>query len=142
MDRFFKKVNKTENCWLWLGAIARGYGVYSVKSKPVKAHRFLWEKVNGPIPYGLVLDHLCRVRSCVNPEHLRIATQRENILCGTGKSAKNAIKTHCSKGHEFTSQNTFRPPGRPNTRQCKVCSRESTKAWKENLRTQAVSAGP
>ena len=76
-ERFWNKVNKTEGCWLWTAALSHGYGRFG---KGGAAHRLAWEDRNGPIPEGLVLDHLCRVPRCVNPEHLEPVTHRENTL--------------------------------------------------------------
>jgi hypothetical protein len=87
-ERFWAKVDKTEGCWLWKAAISggrrgakeRGYGYFGITSKNiVRAHRWSYEQAYGPIPRGLVLDHLCRVARCVRPEHLRAVTQAENI---------------------------------------------------------------
>lgn len=82
--RFWAKVDKTETCWLWTAAIRRrsGYGVFSHQARTMLAHRFAYELLVGPIPDGLVIDHLCRVRHCVNPDHLEPVTQRENLRRG------------------------------------------------------------
>lgn len=85
-------------CWLWKGATACGYGYF--RHRP--AHRFAYELYRGPIPEGLQLDHLCRVRSCVNPSHLEAVTQGVNLHRGETIAARNAAKTHCPKGHEYT----------------------------------------
>ena len=81
-ERFWAKVKKTDGCWLWTGwKNDRGYGNFEVDStRTVKAHRFAYEVLVGPIPDGLTLDHLCRNPSCVNPEHLEPVTLRENIM--------------------------------------------------------------
>jgi hypothetical protein len=112
-------VKKTSSCWIWTGNIKKdGYGQKMLNGKTFKAHRVVWECVNGPIPKGLQLDHLCRVRHCVNPSHLEPVTQKENILRGISPSAIHAKKTHCINGHEFTAENTYRFKNR---RQCKAC---------------------
>ncbi|TDD77726.1 HNH endonuclease [Actinomadura rubrisoli] len=90
--------------------------------KNVVVHRFVYESLVGPIPEGLVLDHLCRVRACCNPAHLEPVTDRVNILRGASITAANARKTHCDHGHEFTSQNTYRHRGR---RLCRACNRDA-----------------
>lgn len=80
-ERFWSKVNKTETCWLWTAALDRhGYGVFGVAKGrgSARAHRVAYELVNGPIPGSLPLDHLCRVRACVNPAHLEPVTVAEN----------------------------------------------------------------
>jgi len=100
-----------------------GYGLASFKRTTRMAHRAVFTEVKGDIPKGMTLDHLCRNKICVNPEHLEIVTQRENILRGNGKASINAKKTHCARGHEFTSDNTythFSPKGEK-WRKCKTC---------------------
>jgi len=78
-ERFWAKVNKTETCWLWTGSkTTKGYGHFGIGPKLVAAHRWAYEDANGPIPEGMQIDHICRVRECVNPEHLRLATNKQN----------------------------------------------------------------
>lgn len=72
------------------------------------AHRVAFELWVGEIPPGLVLDHTCRVRHCVAPEHLEAVTQVENVLRSRGLPAIHAAKTHCHRGHAFDEQNTYR----------------------------------
>lgn len=84
-ERFWAKVDKDgpNGCWLYLGALqGKGYGLISVVAKDVKAHRFAYESVVGPIPDGLSLDHLCRNPQCVNPAHLEPVTHLENVRRG------------------------------------------------------------
>lgn len=123
--RFWAKVDVTESCWLWTGSrTGFGYGnFYAVPGSPVPAHRMAYELMIGPIPPGLQLDHLCRVRACVNPDHLEPVTKDENNRRGFSPTAQNARKTHCSHGHEFTPENTYTPPKRPTHRYCRECSR-------------------
>lgn len=109
-ERFWDKVEPEPNtgCWLWSGAAdLGGYGMFAYpRHSPVvsrKAHRVAYLALVGEIPGGLVLDHLCRVRCCVNPEHLRTATQRQNILSGSGACAVHAKKDSCTNcGAPFT----------------------------------------
>lgn len=121
VERFAAKVLKTDGCWNWTGATqAGGYGRFMVSSRPnvlVLAHRFAYEQACGPIADDLTIDHLCRNTSCVNPEHLEPVTREENALRGS----RNAAKTHCSQGHEFTPENTYVAPSRPNVRCCRAC---------------------
>jgi hypothetical protein len=112
-------------CWLWTGYTTQGYGrVYFGSRMSVMrsemAHRVIYEHVVGPIPPGITLDHLCRVRSCVNPAHLEPVTNVENVMRGNGIGALNARKTRCKRGHEFTPENTRVRPGK---RDCIACER-------------------
>ena len=103
-------------CWLWVAKQnGHGYGSLRVGSiagrgNNAVAHRIAYELLVGPIPEGLTLDHLCRVRNCVNPEHLEAVTHRVNILRGSGASARNAAKTHCKHGHPLVPENIYRNP--------------------------------
>lgn len=120
-DRFAAKVLKGDDCWTWTGATqAGGYGRFMASSSPtvlVLAHRFAYEQAHGPIADGLTIDHLCRNTSCVNPAHLEPVTREENAL----RASRNAGKTHCDRGHEFTDANTYAAPSRPNVRCCRAC---------------------
>jgi hypothetical protein len=123
-ERFWEKVDKTETCWLWLGAIDKksGYGVFNVQGgRTKKVHRLAYELMIGAPPQGMSLDHLCRVRHCVNPEHLEPVTQRENVMRGEGFSAVNAIKTHCPSGHAYAEHGALTTQG---YRRCNACARE------------------
>jgi hypothetical protein len=84
------------------------------------AHRLFYEQLVGPIPDGLQLDHLCRVRHCVNPDHLEPVTQTANVLRGIGPTAVNAGKTHCVHGHPFTPDNTY--INKQGNRHCRACA--------------------
>lgn len=129
LERFekFAFPEPTTGCWLWTGWLNnKGYGGFSMASSgktQVLAHRASYEHYNTKIQKGLDLDHLCFTPSCVNPEHLEPVTHRENCLRGHGWGAINARKTHCSKGHEFTVENTWRDPKDSNKRHCKECNR-------------------
>lgn len=125
IERFWAKVDKSGECWLWTGCLNRdGYGHISDGSL---AHRFSYEIHVGPIPDGLTIDHLCRSRACVNPDHLEPVTLRTNILRGTSPSAVNAVKTHCKNGHPFDSANTrILPEG---WRRCRLCERDRSRKY-------------
>lgn len=121
MKRFWDKVNKTDNCWEWIGAkTSSGYGNFLWNGKNVTAHRKSYEILVGNVPEELDLDHLCRNRSCVNPSHLEPVTRRENLLRGETIPAKHAKKTHCPKGHEYTEDNTYIYK-KTNSRHCIKC---------------------
>jgi hypothetical protein len=121
-QRFWRRVNKTETCWLWKGYRNEyGYGRFAFGNKTLYAHRFAYELLVAPIPEGLQIDHLCRVRHCVNPDHLEAVPQSVNILRGTGPAARNHDATECTHGHPFDEDNTYiRPNG---SRSCKQCHR-------------------
>ncbi len=118
-ERFWKFVDdRSGDCWLWTGAIdGRGYGSWTRSEKrKVGAHRFAYQITVGPIPDGLDLDHLCRVRHCVNPSHLEPVTRQVNIQRGANR---NREKTHCKRGHEFTPENTYMTSA--GGRSCRTC---------------------
>lgn len=107
--RFFAKVDKTGDCWLWTGCLTHGgYGQLTSENRKWSAHRFAYSLLVGPIPEGLDLDHLCRVRNCVNPAHLEPVTRAENLHRGFGTGFQvNASKTHCAQGHPYDEANTI-----------------------------------
>lgn len=111
-------------CLLWTGHLDKwGYGkVHVTKDRCSLAHREAWEAANGLIPVGLVVDHKCRVRACVNPDHMRIVTHVENTMCGESPAARNARKTHCKHGHPFDQQNTYNDNG---SRSCRRCNADA-----------------
>lgn len=120
--RFWHYVKITETCWLWQGAKSvGGYGRFCAKEILCMSHRWAYENLVGPIPKGLQLDHLCRVRNCVNPEHLEPVTPRENTMRGDTPARRNVQKTHCHKGHPFSKENTYVHPS--GSRICRECMR-------------------
>jgi hypothetical protein len=153
-ERFWEKVDKTGDCWLWTASTAHGYGQFYVKGKrsPGRAHVIAWELANGPVPEGLELDHLCHGwdkscrgggtcphRACVNPAHLEPVTHRVNGLRGRSIVAVHAIKTHCPQGHEYTPENTWMGKAR-RVRLCRACHRIRANA-RYAARRQAAGTG-
>lgn len=133
--RFWTKVAKTETCWPWSACIHRsGYGIFSVHRRQVYAHRYSYELHKGPIPQGLILDHVCHGwdrscisgsrclhRRCVNPQHLEAVPFAVNVYRGNTLAAENAAKTHCPVGHPYSKANTFITP--EGWRVCRTCRR-------------------
>lgn len=127
------KINFTDSCWLWGGNIQNGYGTASYMGKTGRVHRITYTIIKGKIPEGLVIDHLCKVKNCVNPEHLEAVTQKENTLRGTSPHAIYAKRTHCDKGHEFSMENTIVREDN-NSRRCKICHTEYHKLYRKTHR--------
>lgn len=123
-ERFFAKVEKTATCWNWTAHLNEdGYSKFRMGDKHKFGHRVSYEWFVGPIPEGLTIDHLCRNRKCVNPEHLEAVTHKVNVLRGTAPSALHAVKTHCPRGHAYDEANTFW--NRDGTRRgCRQCRRD------------------
>lgn len=119
-------------CWVWQGMNAKGYGRLFIREEnhsTVVAHKVMYELLMGLVPEGLELDHLCRNRACINPNHLEPVTHLENLL---RSPITNSGKTHCKNGHEFTPNNIYRHPQR-GSRLCKSCQKEHSKEYRKRL---------
>lgn len=131
LERFWAKVDRDgeTGCWLWVANKTHdGYGRFSVGSKYVYAHRFAWTLENGQVQEGLQLDHLCRVRECVNPAHMEPVDCRTNVLRGVSPSAMRAAQIECIHGHKFDDTNTYwRPDG---GRECRTCHRQREREYR------------
>ncbi len=127
IERFLSKINistthfyKNTACWEWIAWINKnGYCHITLKGKGILTHRFIYEYWYGELTPHLTIDHLCRVRHCVNPLHLEQVPYRVNILRGETLAAINSRKTHCKRGHEFTPENTYSYPN--DARGCRIC---------------------
>jgi len=129
-------------CWEWCGARTNhGYGNLTIKIEGKRrwrnAHRFVYEALVGPVPDGLELDHLCRVRHCVNPDHLEPVTPWEN---NHRSPISNASKTHCPAGHPYDEKNTGinRASNGRVGRRCRACDREKQRRKHAKLRGEAA----
>lgn len=122
-------------CWMWTRSTNHGYGQVSIGGHIKRAHRLAYELSVGPVPDGLDIDHLCHERDsdcpggvtcphrrCCNPDHLRPATRRTNVLRGVSPLADKAARSHCEHGHEFTPENTYLWRG---GRCCRACRRQA-----------------
>lgn len=137
LDRFWSKVDATGPCWEWTAArlSSGGYGAFRLNGKTQRAHRVAWELLVGPIPEGLVLDHLCRNPVCVNPDHLQPVTDRVNVVeRGHTIMARKARQTHCLRGHPLTEDNIYRYGS---SRECKECHAIRRKARTQRRSLQA-----
>lgn len=135
--RFWTNVAKTPGCWNWTGTLSKGYGIYrAMKRRPVLAHRVTYECARGPVPEGLELDHLCRNRACVNPEHLEAVTRQINVLRGISPAARHAVQTVCIRGHAFDDANTRKSGTR---RTCRACGQNRIAEFKQRRLTKSAA---
>lgn len=146
-NRFLSKIAHcpTTGCWLWLGTmLSRGYGVFKWRAQPHLAHRISLRFAGREIKPSLTVDHLCRTKSCVNPDHLEVVSVRENLLrAPNSPSTKNLQKSHCKNGHPLFGENLLvvpRPSGRTE-RWCKTCTAATSRAYRQR-RPSRLSSPP
>lgn len=123
-ERFFSWVEQTTTCWLWIGSLDEdGYGRFrrgQPDFKTTSAHRYSYEMAYGPIPTGLQIDHLCRTRNCVWPDHLEAVTCSVNLHRSPITAATlRGQQTHCRNGHAFTERTIIRDKN--GHRHCRLC---------------------
>lgn len=126
-ERAMEKVQITEDCWLWTGAVhARGYGnVYVSKGVTRSAHIVIYEHIVGPVPPWKELDHTCRVHLCVNPDHLEPVTHKVNTLRGMAPTILMHRLGICKRGHSLANNPVKKSDG---TIQCRVCKNAGARA--------------
>jgi len=138
--RFWSKVAIAGECWTWTGAkMPNGYGRFYVSPGIVAlAHRWAYESMVAQVPVGLVIDHVCRNRACVNPDHMDVVPQAINVrrgFAGYVTGALNAAKTHCPEGHPYTAENTL--TDKRGCRSCRECSRFRCREAQRRRRAEA-----
>jgi hypothetical protein len=136
LQRFWSKIVKTPYCWLWIGSLDKdGYpGWFWLSGNKRtgyirrRAHRFAYELFKGPIPTGLVIDHLCLTPACVNPDHLEAVTVHENTMrSGIAGAAVNFRKTECKRGHPLSGENLWINSN--GERICRICKHAIWHRW-------------
>lgn len=136
-------IDPTNGCWIWQSAITNvGYGTVEISHKQTSAHKWVFAICRGYWPPSTkTLDHLCRNRRCVNPNHLEVVTFRTNVLRGEGVAAYNSRKTHCKNGHKFTPENTYyrQRPGRNIERACRACMVRASREYRNKKERIAIS---
>jgi hypothetical protein len=130
MENILSKINKIKSCWIWLGSKSgSGYGRMQRNNKKYFVHRFVYEIYKGKIPEGYEVDHLCRKRDCVNPEHLEAVTMKENRV----RAGNTRRKDFCKHGHPFSGGNLrlyFNKKRNKFIKECRKCHYDYNKSWR------------
>jgi hypothetical protein len=136
--RFISRIRKDNSgCHVWTSPLDKdGYGTFYLRRRNRRAHRVAWYDMHGEIPKGMVINHICRNRACVNAQHLQVVTVTENTLKDSATvSAINARKTHCAQGHIY--DRTYRTGrGRGYQRYCSICAAAKSKRLREKWRAE------
>lgn len=133
-DRFWEKVDKATECWEWrAGTNHHGYGWFKGPDGAVLAHRFAWELINGPIRDGFWVLHHCDNRLCVNPEHLYLGDNQQNVDDKMRRGRHpNSLQTECKHGHPFDEANTY--VTKRGARMCRACNRIAQQRYADRKR--------
>lgn len=138
LSRLNDKFTVGDGCWQWTAGVGKaGYGIFWLEGKSVLAHRVVYQIFEGPIPDGLQLDHLCRNRLCVRPDHLEPVSARTNTLRSEANSAVNARKSECHRGHPLLGANLYVNPR--GERQCRECQRAAGRRYEQRRMANARS---
>lgn len=141
LDIFLQKVLKTDDCWIWMGWKDKdGYGGLTINKKQWRAHRWIYQHINGPIKKGLFICHRCDNPSCVNPEHLFEASHTENMLDSIkkGRHSRQILaktRTHCKHGHEAIPENLVKLTS--GVKSCLLCHRKKSREWAQRKRAES-----
>lgn len=131
--KFWTKVDRSGSCWLWVGPLKKdGYGIAAFDGRTRQVHRVAYELAVGSIPAKFTVDHLCRVRNCVRPEHLELVNGAENTRRAQEANGTGQYATHCPQGHPYDEVNTY--VDKRGFRYCKTCQRQRTREWRERRR--------
>lgn len=123
-------------CWVYPGCKnTDGYCQVSIGGERKLIHHLTYLTFVGDIPVGCELDHLCRTRNCANFEHLEAVPHRVNVLRGTGLCAQQILRTHCPKGHEYTTENTWVYKGK---RHCRICGRIARSNYRQKVKNAST----
>lgn len=137
--RILSRIKEENGCWVWQGHISSdGYGRVYWNERQWLAHRAAYTLWAGPVAEGLELDHLCRNRQCVNPEHLEPVTHSENMMRSPIMGRAQLEKTHCPKGHPYSEENTMRRDGK---RYCRTCERARWDVDRYNPKEPCTACG-
>lgn len=132
-DRFWAKVEKGEGCWVWSASLTHdGYGCFRGENGMTLAHRFSYILANGPVPDGFQIDHLCRNRRCVRPDHLESVTPRENAMRSNSSGALAVRTGKCVRGHDLSGARVVVTAEGRVERHCRECRRERRRERKSS----------